>query len=261
MKELEYLKLITETYFETDFSDNDYIQEQEEERKKLFRQILIRNQKVAQVERYITKEEFSTQCQKAVNKLQLFCKKETLLKREKSTSQETINKIDSGFYLIDMSNLIPEYVSNNNSIWVFLCNNDCKFIAECFENFSFDESEKFGLKLDYLPECQLINFINNFDNIEESTVFNYFKINLVDKKYLSADDLDLFLELAFDKLEMPQQKIRFKRTNTQKAIVKIFYNYYKTVAGTPYGKQEKYLNLLRDYFFGFDKLDIRNFSK
>lgn len=104
-------------------------------------------------------------------------------------------------------------------------------------------------------------FKNNFDNVNETTVFNYFKKNLVDTKHISETDLNLFLNLAFDKMEVPKQKFSFEYLKTQKGIIKYFYNYYKVVAGKPYGKQPKYLNLLCVYFNGFDYDKIKtNFA-
>jgi hypothetical protein len=104
-------------------------------------------------------------------------------------------------------------------------------------------------------------FTNNFDNVPESKILEYFTEKLVETKYISEKDLILFLKLAFDKMEVPKQKISFARLNTQKGIIKIFYYYYKTIAGKPHGKQKKYLDLLCNYFNGFENFNIKNFSK
>ena len=106
-----------------------------------------------------------------------------------------------------------------------------------------------------------INFENKFDKVNEIKVFEYFKTNLVDKKYISEITLNEFLNLAFEKRELPKQKFSFERLNTQNDIVKVFYNYFKITAGKPYGRQPEYLNLLKNYFIGFEKTNIRNFSK
>lgn len=104
-------------------------------------------------------------------------------------------------------------------------------------------------------------FKNNFDKVNENTIIEYFKTNLVEKKHISETVLNNFLSLAFDKKTLPIQKFSFEKLNTQNDIVQIFYNYYKTTAGKPYGKQKEYLNLLCNYFNGFENFNIKNFSK
>jgi hypothetical protein len=104
-------------------------------------------------------------------------------------------------------------------------------------------------------------FTNNFDNVPESIILKYFTEKLVETKYISENDLISFLQLAFDKMEVPRQKISFARLNTHQGIIKIFYYYYKTIAGKPYGKQKIYLDLLCNYFNGFENFNIKNFSK
>jgi hypothetical protein len=106
-----------------------------------------------------------------------------------------------------------------------------------------------------------VNFKNAFDKVDERIVFEYFKKNLVGKKYLSEKVLNNFLSLAFDQKVLPTQKFSFEKLNTQSDIVQIFYNYYKITAGKPYGKQKEYLNLLCNYFNGFENFNIKNFSK
>lgn len=104
-------------------------------------------------------------------------------------------------------------------------------------------------------------FKNNFDKVKENAIIEYFKTSLVEKKHISETVLNNFLGLAFDKKTLPIQKFSFEKLNTQNNIVKIFYNYYKTIAGKPYGKQKEYLNLLCNYFNGFENFNIKNFSK
>jgi hypothetical protein len=104
-------------------------------------------------------------------------------------------------------------------------------------------------------------FKNNFDKVKENTIIEYFKTNLVEKKHISETVLYDFLSLAFDKKTLPIQKFSFEKLNTQNDIVQIFYNYYKTTSGKPYGKQKEYLNLLCNYFNGFENFNIKNFSK
>ncbi|KFC60889.1 hypothetical protein FEM08_02790 [Flavobacterium gilvum] len=237
-----------------------------EVRKKLFRQILMRSQKVAQIKYFVTNDEFLFQCQKAVETLRIYCEKKTQEIRKKLPllTQEEIDDLKNGWYYIDMEFLIPETVKKVNGKTtytnVILCNNDFKFIEECFENFSFEPLDRYRPEPPDLSNTPSFEFANQFDSVNETIVYEYFKKNLVDTKYLSANDLNLFLELAFEKMKIPQEKMSFN-LKTQNRIVKIFYNYYKIIAGKPYGKQQKYLNLLRDYFIGFENLDLKNFSK
>jgi hypothetical protein len=106
------------------------------------------------------------------------------------------------------------------------------------------------------------SFKNKFDNVTESKVIEHFTKNLVETKYISETNLFNFLNLAFDKMEVPQQKISFEHLRTQQKIIKVFYEYYKVTAGKPYGKQEKYIKLLCNYFNGFEYDKIKtNFAK
>jgi hypothetical protein len=104
-------------------------------------------------------------------------------------------------------------------------------------------------------------FKNNFDNVGENTIIEYFRTNLVEKKYISETVLNEFIGLAFDKKTEPAQKFSLEKLNTQNVIVQIFYDYYKITAGKPYGRQKEYLNLLCNYFNGFEDFNIKNFSK
>lgn len=105
-------------------------------------------------------------------------------------------------------------------------------------------------------------FKNNFNNVSEEVVYNYFKKELVDKKHLSDPHLMDYLNLAFDKMQMP--KIRFTINNliTIKRTTETFYKFYKEISGKPNGKKEQYAALLGEYFEGFKtKTVANNFSK
>ena len=105
------------------------------------------------------------------------------------------------------------------------------------------------------------SFVNEFDNIQESKIIEYFTKNLVDKKYISVEVLNNYLKQAFELKTPPKQKYSFENINTKENIVSIFYKYYKETATKPHGKQQMYLDLLKIYFNGFEKINIRNFSK
>lgn len=106
------------------------------------------------------------------------------------------------------------------------------------------------------------SFINNFDAVQESKIIEYFTQNLVNKKYITTDLLNEYLKIAFEKKEKPRKRFSFDKNPTQQQVKKVFYDYYKIIAGKPYGKQKQYVELLGDYFSGFDTESIMtNFSK
>jgi hypothetical protein len=106
------------------------------------------------------------------------------------------------------------------------------------------------------------SFTNNFDNIEETKVLEYFFNKLVVPKFIDKSTLHDFLLIAFDKKEIPKKLFSFNKLNTKRQIRKIFYDYYNVIAGKPHGKQTKYVELLANYFEGFDTKSIKtNFNK
>lgn len=119
----------------------------------------------------------------------------------------------------------------------------------------------------YLNECEnsqnesLIKLPeNNFDGVDINEVYRHFKTNLVDKKRLAEPVLMEFLKTAFELQKPPTNKFKLEY-RTKKEIQKVFYSYYNIIAGSPHGEAEKYLNLLKGYFVGFEKLSTSNFSK
>lgn len=105
-------------------------------------------------------------------------------------------------------------------------------------------------------------FINNFDNVNENKVYQYFKENLVDKKHLTEIELLNYLGLAFEKKTVPTNKLSFSDFRTKQTITKIFYTYYKKIAIGKQGNQSEYIKLLTNYFEGFEYKTIKsNFSK
>jgi len=105
-------------------------------------------------------------------------------------------------------------------------------------------------------------FTNNFDHVTEKGVYDYFALHLVKSKHLTKKGLEEYLILAFQNKKLPKQKISLLNKNTNKEIIKIFYNYFNIQAGHPYGKQFDYVKLLGNYFMGFDSDKLKtNFSK
>ncbi|SFC97716.1 hypothetical protein [Algibacter pectinivorans] len=100
-------------------------------------------------------------------------------------------------------------------------------------------------------------FINNFDKVEPLKVFNYFKINLVDKKYLTIEQLENYLLLAFQDLDLTKEKFSFSNLHIGK-VRTIFYKYFVDVANKPFGKKKEYANLLGGYFNSFTTEKVMN---
>ena len=73
------------------------------------------------------------------------------------------------------------------------------------------------------------SFKNNFDNVNNNDVYRYFKSELVDKNYLEIATLYDYLDLAFDKKQVPTEKFSFQKMKTLKSVRQIFYKYYSEI--------------------------------
>ncbi len=103
---------------------------------------------------------------------------------------------------------------------------------------------------------------NNFDGVAMTRVYNFFERELVRQKYLTPEQLLTFLHYAFNMRELPPERLLFSNQPVKIRIIRIFYRYYKDIAGKPYAKQKKYAALLGDYFEGFETANVStNFSK
>lgn len=103
---------------------------------------------------------------------------------------------------------------------------------------------------------------NNFDHVKIPDVYNHFKSGLIDHGYLSETELLVYIYAAFHKAEAPVSLFQFKDVQARQKIIKVFYEYYKTIAGKPFGKQKLYAGLLGRYFLNFDTENVStNFSK
>lgn len=107
-----------------------------------------------------------------------------------------------------------------------------------------------------------IKFINNFDNVNSEKVYLHFYAGLVESKMLSIDELKSYLKSAFESIQQPKKLFCLKNIQTKNKVIKVFYNYYKNIAGKPHGKQKDYSGLLGNYFQGFNTKNVStNFSK
>ena len=179
------------------------------------------------------------------------------------------------FEIYDRKLLFDFITIEPNSIKVFQLKISCKYEEEterinvyAFGAFMFKEACKMTIALlmeqnQAVPEIiEPSPFKNNIDNVPESKVIEYFTKNLVDKKYLSKEALESYLKQAFELKTPPAEKFSFENLPTQRKIIKVFYDYFKTTAGKPSGQKIKYVKLLGEYFNGFNTSKIEsNFSK
>ena len=102
---------------------------------------------------------------------------------------------------------------------------------------------------------------NNFDNVEPQKVVNHF-YKLVENGYITQSNFNLFIEIVFYKNQTLNSKIDIIKPNSKGRVKKIFYKYYDSIQSEKYSNQEKYLKLLTDNFSGFNYNSLKtNFSK
>jgi hypothetical protein len=111
-------------------------------------------------------------------------------------------------------------------------------------------------------ETKTPTFTNNFDNIKQTEIYKHFKAYLVEKGYLTEQEMNEYLKAAFELKTIPETLFKIKDAPNKAAIEAVFYRYYKNVAGKKHGKQKKYAALLGDYFEGYKTTTVSsNFSK
>ena len=102
-----------------------------------------------------------------------------------------------------------------------------------------------------------IKFTNNFNHLTPEEVKKYFYENLVERKLITLEVLNLYLISAFDNQSPPIKK--FKITfNTVEKVIKIFHLFYKNESSKPFGKRLNYVKLLGEYFEGFTTKKVSN---
>jgi hypothetical protein len=111
------------------------------------------------------------------------------------------------------------------------------------------------------PKQETLTFENHFDNISPIDIYNHFQAGLFEKKYLTEEELTIYLKAAFELQKPPKKLFKIKNMRTKQAIIKVFYQYFKLAAPSQ-GKQKQYAALLGDYFEGFRTENVStNFSK
>jgi hypothetical protein len=111
-------------------------------------------------------------------------------------------------------------------------------------------------------EQETPTFTNNFDKINPTEIHKHFKAGLVEKRYLTEQELNEFLKVAFELKTTPETLFKIKDAPNKATIEAVFYKYYKNVAGKIHCKQNQYSALLWDYFEGYKTATVSsNFSK
>jgi len=105
-------------------------------------------------------------------------------------------------------------------------------------------------------------FENNFDHIAPNEIHKHFKAGLVDKGYLTEQELYEYLKAAFELKTTPQTLFKLKHTPTKQKIYNVFYEYYKDVSEKKHGTRTRYADLLGNYFKGYETSIIQtNWAK
>lgn len=94
-------------------------------------------------------------------------------------------------------------------------------------------------------------FTNNFDNIKPTEIYKHFKAGLVEKGYLTEQELNEYLKAAFELKTKPETLFNLKHTPTKQKIYIVFYVYYKDISQKKHKKQKEYAALLGDFFEGY----------
>jgi len=101
-------------------------------------------------------------------------------------------------------------------------------------------------------------FTNNFDNVAPASIYNHFKAGLVDKGYLTVEELNEYLKAAFELKTAPKTLFTLKHTPTKQKIYTVFYTYFTEIAAKPHNRQIEYVELLGNYFAGYDTQIIKS---
>jgi len=94
-------------------------------------------------------------------------------------------------------------------------------------------------------------FENHFDKVAPNEVYKHFKAGLLDKGYLTEQELNGYLKTAFESQTIPETLFKLKQTPTKQKIYNVFYEYYKDVSETKHGTRTQYADLLGNYFEGY----------
>lgn len=180
----------------------------------------------------------------------------------------------NGFFMLEGTKKQPNDFETYLNIYIDAYNL-CREIHDYFENVYPDEFSSWddttpviltGIEYNnsqpQQAETETPTFINNFDKITPTEIYKHFKAGLVEKGYLTEQELNEYLKAAFEMKTIPETLFKIKDAPNKAAIGAVFYKYYKNVAGKIHGKQNQYAALLGDYFEGYKTTTVSsNFSK
>jgi hypothetical protein len=135
--------------------------------------------------------------------------------------------------------------------------NELNFSTEYFDNgisIAFKEMQKENLppqQTETETEQGTPTFTNNFDNIKPTEIYKHFKAGLVEKGYLTEQELNKYLKAAFELKTKPETLFKLKHTPTKQKIYTVFYVYYKDISQKKHERQKEYAALLGDFFEGY----------
>lgn len=178
------------------------------------------------------------------------------------SKNETIDNLEYLNELKDLMNTIEVRISAIHDKKIKVYNSHKKFIKNKEKYFDRkliinEKNKKSGNNSSEIPFV----FINNFDKVDFNKVYKYFNDSLVKKGYLSKEDLEKYLVLAFQDQKLPEEKFIFSKKHIGN-ITKIFHSYYIKISQDSYGKKKIYVQLLGGYFEGFENQKVYdNFAK
>ena len=175
-------------------------------------------------------------------------------------ANERIKTYNKGYAMTIVKGMIAGSITLTDAI-----NIEIDYHNRCIENakeLGFGNSVRFGMHcikiLKALPPQQpetgqeTQTFTNNFDNIKPTEIYNHFKAGLVEKGYLTEQELNEYLKAAFELKTKPKTLFKLKHTPTKQKIYTVFYIYYKDVSGKKHEQQTRYAELLGNYFEGYN---------
>lgn len=261
----EYRQLIVNVLKET-----QSITESSESPKEHFRKKILDNSLEYQQRKFITKKEFLTNCEEAVNQLKIFVKKGvksekyantsklfSLLGLNKSASPKNEDYYDA--YVVTINSLFNTsyYLDGDTVIAIGMCFNDIKFIEDVFETIASIEPklvEIETLDLSYkLLDKKIIseNYAHIFSN-NGFVLFEYILANFVAPKGEKGrmSDLIYFYWKMYDE-NKPSQYIHRKPTDFFIWFDKKYedtFGQLKTLPFVTTANREKFYSLALDWF-------------
>lgn len=164
---------------------------------------------------------------------------------------------------INETDNVSEQIQAANNAILLTANKFFGFTHPKVKELKNDAIEHFKTVLNYLkdsdtikippqqPETETPTFTNNFDNIKPTEIYNHFKAGLVEKGYLTEQELNEYLKAAFELQTKPEILFKLKHTPTKQKIYTVFYIYYKDISQKKHERQKEYAALLGDFFEGY----------